>query len=82
MANSVHQDAADEKVSIERSEEQGPTLSLDTKVHDDVAALSRQDTPTKEDGTTAAPVAVEESRFLTGRRLIIVHTAMLLSYAN
>lgn len=77
-------DDVKEKVS---SSEQGHTGSVDTKILEELETLpvSRQSTKNKvstdEDGAATKDSGAEaETRWLTGRKLFIVHSAMLLSY--
>jgi hypothetical protein len=65
--------------------EQDYTPSADTKDPEVVRAVSRQSTTNKPEPEGGAPAsgadsdAAYEERWLTGRKLVLVHTAMLLS---
>lgn len=72
-------DDAKEKISSE----QGHPGSVDTKVLEDLEAvpgLNKLDKTNNDDPTTADVNAPDAHHWLTGRRLLIVHSAMLLSY--
>lgn len=91
MANDDSEKRASlEKLDVEENvmaSEQGHMPSVDTKVLDVARAVSRQSTPNKPELDTEVGVPASgadsgtatEERWLTGRKLILVHTAMLLS---
>lgn len=75
-------DDAKEKIS---SSEQGHPGSVDTKVLEDLEVVPGSNKLDKNDddaatGPTTDVNAPDAPRWLTGRRLLIVHSAMLLSY--